>query len=189
MQVVISDTAFVTIVAMALETYKKECLGILYGHRAENGFTIEYALPHQTARRKLSEVATYDRRLRAARGVVTELSSLEEIGDYHSHNDYGGDGTWTMPSEPDMRSMTIGNIYIVISVETCADKRAWHQQPTGAIVGSIKDKRVRVGAYYKKKAPEPFLASLWVAPGIMMPHGIGTFESAARENRTALVLN
>lgn len=180
MHVVIADTAFVTIVAMATETYKLECIGMLYGHKCHGGFTIEYAMPHQTAKRRLSEVLTYDRRLRKAQQVISSMSALDCIGDYHSHTDYGRDGSWTLPSGTDMKSMREGCIYIVISLEEGTGDIEWHQQPTGPIKGSIDGTQIRVGAYYRKKDGGPLLASLWVAPGIMLPRGIGRQDRTTR---------
>lgn len=179
MQVVITDSAFVTIIAMAMETYKKECIGILYGRASENGFTIEYAMPHQTARRSLSEVNTFDKRLRAARRVVSDMSTLQQIGDYHSHTDYDKDGTWTVPSETDAKSMHPGNIYIVVAIEDEPSREDWHQQALGTIEGRANGKHIRVGAYYVKKGSGPILASLWVAPGVVLPKGIGPFDQMA----------
>ena len=186
MHVVIADTAFVTIVAMAMETYKLECIGMLYGYRCDGGFTIEYSLPHQTAKRRLSEVNTYDKRLRTAQQAVSSISPLQCIGDYHSHTDYGKSGSWTLPSETDMKSMREGCIYIVISLERGDGEIKWHQQPTGAILGSIGQTHIRVAAYYREKASGPLLASLWVAPGIMLPRGIGCPD---RTNRICETIN
>ena len=184
MQVVIADSAFVTIVAMAIETYKNECIGMLYGHKVQNGFTIEYALPHQTAKRKLTEVNTYGRRLRSAINAVNELTpTVSLIGDYHSHTDYNCPEATTEPSDEDMRSMVVGWIYLVIALEKRQYKIAWHQLPTGVIRGSIGSTHIRVAAYYKKEADAPLLASLWVAPGIMLPCGIGTFDNMVRSGK------
>ena len=56
MEVYLSENAFVGLLVSTIEVYRRECLGILLGHREPDRIMVDFDVPYQAARRKFQEV-------------------------------------------------------------------------------------------------------------------------------------
>ncbi len=143
--VYIKERAFLAIILSVVEVYKRETLGLLLGYKGGNKFFVEYAIPSQTAEKKFSWT---EPKMRAIERMtnITKNMSIDVIGDYHSHTDYGGEMAKAMPSGEDIADMQSGNVHIIIAVNPKLVKVKWRQNNDGTISGTISNYHVRISA-------------------------------------------
>jgi len=139
----IYETPFINMIVAAVEVYPKECLGVLLGYRAWNSIDktrraiVEQAISYQTAERRRDSVEIKEKREFRCKDMLYKLSSLEPIGDFHSHPK-------TDPglSFEDKNSMSIGDIEIVISVFKKGRTTAWrydvYKKELGGVFGDYR---------------------------------------------------
>ncbi len=160
MKVYISETAFVNIILSAIEVYRKECLGILLGHKVgSNKYIVEYAVPYQSADRRYTEVRLKTMREQRLKKNLKFLTYISEIGDFHSHCN----GTIEL-SNTDIEDMegSKNNISIIVSVTNQKKRIPWQSLKDGDISGNIgNDFSVRLSCYYiDRKKNKPSKAQL-----------------------------
>lgn len=115
--VYLSDKAFIGIVISAVEAFKKETLGAVFGFITNhNEIIVEYAIPYQSAERKYVEVSPNWRRESKILGLLPEITHLDHIGYFHSHTEYGDKKPVTTLSDADINSMYEGHIELVIAI-------------------------------------------------------------------------
>jgi len=143
--VYIKERAFLAMILSVVEVYKRETLGLLLGYKGGNRFFVEYAIPSQTAEKKFSWT---EPKMRAIERMtnITKNMSIDVIGDYHSHTDYGGEMAKAMPSGEDIADMQSGNVHIIIAVNPKLVKVKWRQNNDGTISGTISNYHVRISA-------------------------------------------
>ena len=56
MEVYLSENAFVGLLVSTVEVYRRECFGILLGHREPDRIMADFVVPYQSAVRKFQEV-------------------------------------------------------------------------------------------------------------------------------------
>lgn len=181
MRVYISETAFVNIVLSAIEVYRKECLGILLGHKiGKNKFVVEYAVPYQSADRKYAEVKLKTMREKRLKNNLRFLTYISEIGDFHSHCN-----ATTELSNIDIEDMKLDktNISIIIAVSDQKKRLPWQILKNGDISGNIgNDFSIRLSCYYFDKGKnKPFKAQ------IICPYAL-SFEPIQENAREKLVV-
>ncbi len=160
MKVYLSETAFINIVLSAIEVYRKECLGVLLGHKiGKDKCIIEYAIPYQSADRKYAEVKLKTMREKRLRNNLKFLTYISEIGDFHSHCN-----TTTELSNTDIEDMKTNRKYIsiIISINNQKKKIPWQILKDGDISGNVgNDFSIRLSCYYfDKKKSKPVKASI-----------------------------
>jgi len=84
-EVFIHKAPFVTMIVSAVEVYPKECLGVLFGYRTQHTAIVEQAFCYQTAERTGTTVEVEESRELCCRDMLQKLTSLEPLGDFHSH--------------------------------------------------------------------------------------------------------
>jgi len=155
--VFLSEKAFLSIVISAIETYKDECYGVLVGTRkGDNIFFVDYATPYQYA--EISRKSAYlpENRRRRIRKILTELTPMDMIGEYHSHPD----GELKL-SENDKESMMDGAIEILVTLWKKKKNQKWAVSTEGGylnwkyLYGTIGDYYLQIAAFYKPKNGTP----------------------------------
>lgn len=128
-----------------VEVYKHETLGILLGYKGNNSFSVEYAIPYQTAVKGYSWVSPKPKAAERIGRIIRNMN-IEVIGDYHSHTQYGKERATTRPSGDDIADMEIGKLYITVAVNDKIKKEKWRQIKGVDIKGTIGDYDVELGA-------------------------------------------
>lgn len=134
---VIHESAFVVLVAAALEVHDKETLGLLIGSQHKNKLLIKNALVYQKAKRTKWEVNLWEKFETKSRYTINELTGNKIIGDFHSHPD----GPLAL-SKHDKIDMIEGGerIALLISVEEVEERIPWYfDKKDKALWGTIHD--------------------------------------------------
>ena len=152
MRAVLKKPALLSILCATVETFKKESLLVLLGHRKSNDLIIEHALPMQTAKRNFKLVENKDYRQK----LIMELSSFlwknsQIIGDAHSHTEFGESQFAAQPSQADKNDAESENVYIVLAVTIKKKTQRWQKVKNGGIVGTLGKYRFEINAFW---APE-----------------------------------
>lgn len=149
MEVFITDTAFCSMLIACVETYRKECLGLLLGLRTQKGdFIVQQALPYQIATRSNKEVKPSPSAHQRMERVLKDFPHVELIGDFHSHP--AGRKRWAdiVPSKWDLNSMEAENIYLILLVRKRAKAQHWNYNEDGTISGTLDDYFVKIAGWY-----------------------------------------
>jgi len=136
MDVYLSENAFVGLLVSTIEVYRRECFGILLGHREPDRIMVDFVVPYQSARRKFQEV-----RIDWHRGQL--------VGDYHSHPMYGSRRATTKLSGVDQREFRDEGTSIIVAINDGHRQQRWGYVKGGLISGSINGYAIRVAAYQK----------------------------------------
>ncbi|MCX8194208.1 MAG: Mov34/MPN/PAD-1 family protein [Candidatus Pacearchaeota archaeon] len=140
--------AFQIIVLSAIEVYKKEMIGDLFGREETNkgklDYIVELACPYQSAERRYSEAEINIKKL-GFNGAPENLE-LKLIGDYHSHTDYGQGKkrTTPYPSEEDINWLKENKnaISIIAAIKKSKKwKSGWNlEKERNSLIGVIRGK-------------------------------------------------
>lgn len=150
MVVYVSEVAFLSILLSSIEAYKKECYGLVLGYRTDTQFRVEYAVPYQTAERGHTRVTPHGIRDRRVRTCISQLSSYEQLGTYHSHPAWGNCRALARPSAMDAASIPDGDIEIIIAVNDAARPQRFHAAEYGRVLtGTVGDFSIKIAAFYK----------------------------------------
>lgn len=84
-KVIISEDAFVIMLAAAVEVYTKEAYGLLLGSKVRKDFRIDYAVPYQSAIRKTGEVSVDEDAEQRLIAAINHLKGYHYMGEFHSH--------------------------------------------------------------------------------------------------------
>ena len=85
MEVYLSENSFIGLLVSTVEVYRRECFGILLGHREPDRIMVDFVVPYQSAKRKFQEVHMDWYRGQRVEEAVRATSRWELVGDYHSH--------------------------------------------------------------------------------------------------------
>lgn len=146
-KVIISEEAFVMMVASAAEVYDKETYGLLLGRRRKKDFYIQYAVPHQSAVRYNYGVAITKKHEKKLIQSINFLKGYRYIGEFHSHPD-----SVCKLSKHDIKDMRESGqgISIVISIEETEKYRKWkYDRKDKCLSGSIDDSYLVMIKAYK----------------------------------------
>ena len=146
----LSQTAFLSVVLSSIEAYKKECYGLLLGHRAETQWLVEYAVPYQTASRGHKMVRPHGQRDRRVRACLAELSAYEVLGTFHSHPAWGKLRAVAKPSKTDIASLWPGDLDLIIAVNDARISRRFRYAERGRLLkGTVSDYSLTLASFYK----------------------------------------
>ena len=149
MEVYLSENAFVGLLVSTVEVYRRECFGILLGHREPERIMVDFVVPYQSARRKFQEVHMDWQRGQRVEEAVRATSRWELVGDYHSHPMYGGKKGTTRLSRADVVDFKDGGTSILVAINDGHRRQRWGYVRGGLIAGSINGYLIRVAAYHK----------------------------------------
>lgn len=147
--------AFLNMIMAATETFKRECLGILFGHspaRNRNNFLITNAVPIQCVRIRLnSEVDQSKKSVEALHKLFGKAEKIyRPLGDFHSHPEWGQTLGGPELSESDIKNMIYQETKLEIVIVISSRKRGfilWETQPDGSIKGSLSKFNYHFNAY------------------------------------------
>jgi len=84
----LSEEAFVAMLASCAEVYDKEAYGMLLGRKSRNMIYIENAVPFQSCRRTSIGVVVVQKAEKRLLSAMNFLTGYRYIGDYHSHSNF-----------------------------------------------------------------------------------------------------
>jgi proteasome lid subunit RPN8/RPN11 len=138
-----------TIVSSSVEVFRTEAIGYLVGIRGENKFTVEYAIPYQTAESTATHATVNQDRAARINEILTTLSQhLEYVGDFHSHTSYGDIPGTIRPSGADLLSTVPGELNIICAVNLKKKSMHWRETRRGILVGTVGGYRIEIGGHY-----------------------------------------
>jgi hypothetical protein len=148
----LSLPAFLTIVSSSVEVFRRETIGYLIGFKGEGKFTVEYAIPYQTAESTPTHATINKDRTLRINEILAELAqNLEYIGDFHSHTIYGNTPGTVLPSGTDLFSTVPGELNIICAVNLKKRWTGWHENRRGILTGTVGAYRIEIGGYYVAK--------------------------------------
>jgi proteasome lid subunit RPN8/RPN11 len=149
MEVYLSENAFIGLLVSTVEVYRRECFGILLGHREPERIMVDFVVPYQSAKRKFQEVhMDWQRSLRVAE-AVRATSRWELVGDYHSHPMYGSKKATTRLSKTDVQDFRPAGTSIIVAINDAHRAQRWRYVEGGLIAGSINGYSLRMATYHK----------------------------------------
>ena len=150
LEVILDEKAFIPMVTAAVETYPAETIGVLIGFRDTGRIMVQYAVAYQTAKRSRNSVEVHPRISRRMDNFLQKVTRLEVVGDFHSHPEDPVDKLSSVRlSEPDKRSMQVGNLGIVIAIDKDEVKRPWKHLPKGSLKGCVSPYSLKIVSYWK----------------------------------------
>lgn len=148
-EVFLYEIPFMSMIVSAVEVYNEECLGVLLGHKSWSSLDkirraiVEQAIPYQAAERTRKTVEVEEKYELRCKDMIYKLSSLEPLGDFHSHPQTG-----TSLTPEDKKSMDVGAIEIVISISKKKRTTHWrYDDYRKELTGVFGDFRFRIAAY------------------------------------------
>lgn len=151
--VYIEKEPFLNMLSASIETFKRECVGYIFGHkpsRKRNSFIITNAANIQLAKkRKNSEVVQSQLSKKNCEDLFKKYPSLfKVIGDFHSHPEWGKHKGVAMPSETDIKNIERGEISIIIAISTInKDRILWQNNNEGGVKGSLGNYRFDLNVF------------------------------------------
>ncbi len=147
----ISQNAFWGLLISAVEVYKRECFGLLLGHRdlqaGRSSFIIEHAIPFQTAGRRHRGVVANPRAHRRIERFVANIPQTSVIGDFHSHTMWGYSRAPSHPSATDLEGMRAKQVYVIVSINDRLREVPWNYNDDDSLSGTTDDHYLRLTAY------------------------------------------
>lgn len=135
----------------AVEVYKRECFGLLIGHRDHKAgranFIIEHAIPFQTAGRRHKGVVTNPRAHKRIERFLANIPQTSVIGDFHSHTMWGYSRAPSHPSSTDVAGMQPDQVYLIVSVNDRLREVPWNYNDDGSLSGTSDEHYFRLTAY------------------------------------------
>ena len=155
MEVYLSENAFIGLVVSTIEVYRRECFGILLGHRETDRIEtdrimVDFVVPYQSANRKFQEVHMDLHRSQRVEESVRATSRWELVGDYHSHPMYGDKKATVKLSGVDLKDFREDGISIVVAINDGHRTQRWGYVKGGLISGSVNGYALRLAAYHKE---------------------------------------
>lgn len=149
MEVYLSENAFVGLLVSTVEVYRRECFGVLLGHREPERIMVDFVVPYQSAKRKFQEVHMDWQRGQRVEEAVRAASRWELVGDYHSHPMYGEKKGTTRLSRVDMDDFRDEATSIIVAINDGHRRQRWGYVEGGLVAGSINGYLLRLAAYHK----------------------------------------
>ncbi|MBW2971726.1 Mov34/MPN/PAD-1 family protein [Candidatus Woesearchaeota archaeon] len=143
---IISEEAFVMMIAGAAEVYDKETYGLLIGKKRKKDYHIEYAVPHQSTLRYKDGVNITIKREKKLIDTINFFRGYRYIGEFHSHPD--GPPRLSKQDKKDLRESGAG-ISIIVVIEDPEEYCPWeYDRKDKCIKGSVSDDfYIKIKAY------------------------------------------
>jgi len=143
------EMPFITIITSSVETYSKECCGLLLGYRSLSHWDkipraiIEQAYPFQIAERTSRSVTIFEREDKKCKNFIYLLSMFEPLGYFHSHPE--GDPT---PTKEDIESMNPNEIELIVAIKKKGRTVPWsYNLQSKVLSGVLGDFRFELSAF------------------------------------------
>jgi len=139
--------AFMGLVLSSVETYHKECYGVLLGETRNGTTRVQGAVPYQTAHRTRSSVTVPEHRRQLVGRVLGTVSEPKYLGEFHSHVDLANIGASERLSTEDMLGVQANEIQILIALRKSKLQRRWRHNLDGSISGTTGPFFVKLRAF------------------------------------------
>lgn len=152
--VYIEREPFLNMILASVETFRRECLGLVFGTvptRYKNYFYISNVIAIQLAKkRKNSEVD----QSRGSKDRMEEVCSkypclYRQIGDFHSHPERAGFMIFPILSDADIQDMIRQNLPLAIVIKISSinkDRILWEHSKDGGLRGSLGRYKFHINA-------------------------------------------
>lgn len=141
--VYIRRRAFEAMIRASIGTFKKECLGVVFGRKPTNKkpfFVIASAEPLQDVRCFHDMVELRERSERRLKEFFRQMPKYSQpLGDFHSHTEWGKKRYRREMSNGDVKSMARQELKIefIIAIYSSMRSRRWETHPDGSVRGSL----------------------------------------------------
>lgn len=149
MKVELSKIAFLGILASALETYKRETIGLLFGSKSKKIIRVKLAFPPQTAKRFFARAEITSKAEKRLISIFQNFAHMKLLGFFHSHPEWGDIMGETKLSEDDINSLEVGEIEIVISINKTKRNYEWHYNLDKTLSGTVDHYFFKMACYLK----------------------------------------
>jgi len=151
-EVWLSENAFISMVAAAVEAFPDETLGVLIGLREPRWkkILVQYAVVYQTVERARDKVEADPKRRLRMDNFLGQVTRLNVIGDFHSHPKIPVrriSSCWL--SQDDKKSMSIGELGFVIAIDRDSKKRDWRRLVKGSLLGCVFPYSLKIAGWHK----------------------------------------
>lgn len=159
----LSETAFLSMVSSAVEAFDNETLGVLLGlHDIRwRRIIVQYAVVYQTAKRARDSVNVDPKRAQRLNKFLEKVTSLEVIGDFHSHPNLrvrDKSSCWLSPE--DKADMSEGDISFVIAIDHDSIERGWKHLSLGSLLGSVFPYSLKISGWLRENENDFRIASI-----------------------------
>jgi len=185
-QVYLSEQAFLSVILSAAEVYGRECYGLLFGYSLPGKTIVEGAIAYQTAERKFSQVALYERQLKIIQRVIHAFPKHEYVGEFHSHPYFRGAAGDVGLGPDDLAGIAEPEIQLVVAINPRKRSVRWSTNRDGTLSGTLAGHHFRLAGYQirprgdaqtasrtrkrgRRKAPRPRL----VRARVYCPYAVG----------------
>ncbi len=146
-QLFLDQATFISLVAAAVEAYRRECYGVLLGTKRLGRLYVRAAFAYQTAHRTPKSVELVDGRRRTVRRLLRAFPRYEYIGEFHSHPGYGEERGESVLSSADMIGVREGECEVVIAVRRARGVVPWQYCADGSLSGVAGKHFVKLRAF------------------------------------------
>ena len=165
------DSPFNFMIAASIETYPKECAGLLLGYRSWSYLDkirraiIEQAYPFQMPKRTSNTVEIPAKGDARCKQAIYLLSQLEPLGYFHSHPN-----AEPVPSKSDEKSMEQNEIELIVTIRKKSRVTSWaYNDATKRLTGTLGDYRFEISAHQLVKRSTSNVEKLH----ILCPYALG----------------
>jgi len=147
-QIYLSEQAFLSVILSAAEVYGRECYGLLFGYSLPGKTIVEGAIAYQTAERKFSQVALYERQHKIIQRVIREFPKHAYVGEFHSHPFFRGAAGDTGLGPDDLSGIREPEIQLVVAINPRRRSVDWSTNRDGALSGTLAGHHFRLAGYH-----------------------------------------
>ena len=153
--VYLSSQSFLSILFAAVDTGKRECLGIMFGredNRSGSKLIIQHVCAIQSVSRRTpcSTEQSQASHLRIQKMIACAPRAFNFIGYFHSHPQWSAkEKHYPMPSKSDLQSCldVESKVEIIVDIGRTKDGYPWLVREGGAVVGRVANWRFVLHAY------------------------------------------
>jgi proteasome lid subunit RPN8/RPN11 len=150
----LSERALIDIITSSIEVYKKETFGLLLGEKHKKHYMINDVLNFQTAKRGYEWVNVPTMRINRINYVLSHLTDLKVVGDFHSHPD--GPARLSGLDKKDTKNSGLTLTVLVVINKIKRKIHGWMIKEND-LVGTIGNKyHVKIIAYEYDKKQDKF---------------------------------
>jgi len=146
-QIYLSEQAFLGLILSAAEVYGRECYGLLFGYSLPGKTIVEGAIAYQTAERKFSQVALYERQHRIIQRVIHEFPKHAYVGEFHSHPFFRGAAGEAGFGPEDAFGISEPEVQLVIAINPRRRTVTWSTNRDGTLSGTLAGHHFRLAGY------------------------------------------
>jgi proteasome lid subunit RPN8/RPN11 len=150
MEAYIAEGAFLGVLLATVETYKRECMGLLIGvHRHNGDVAVHHALPYQVAMRTNHEVTPSASASRRMENVLKNFTHVELIGDFHSHPAGRKHKSTIQLSAIDKSFLEPGKLKMIVEIHRRERAVRWRYNRDGTISGTLDDFFLKLAVWHR----------------------------------------